>query len=66
VLTEGFLKARDMKNVVNFTALWKLQFVSYDPYPPADFVGSKETWLQLLRSASLNGSLPVWLQPQID
>jgi hypothetical protein len=65
MLTKGFLKARDMEEVVNFSTLWKLQLISY-PYPPADSVRSKETWLQFLRSASFNGGLPVWLQPQID
>jgi hypothetical protein len=66
MLIEGFLNARDMEDVVNFSTLWKLQLISYCPYPPADSVRSKETWLQFLRSASFNGGLPVWLQPQID
>jgi hypothetical protein len=66
MLTKGFLKARDMEDVVNFSTLWKLQLISYYPYPPVDFVRSKETWLQFLCSTSFNGGLPVWLQPQID
>jgi hypothetical protein len=55
-----------MEDVVNFSTLWKLQLISYYPYPLADSVRSKEMWLKFLRSASLNGGLPVWLQPQID
>jgi hypothetical protein len=55
-----------MKNVVNSATLWKLHLVSYDPYPLADSVESKETWLQFLLSTSFNGSLLVWLQPQVD
>ena len=65
MLTEGFLKGQDMEDV-NFSTLWKLQLISYCPYPPADSVRSKEMWLQFLCSASFNGGLLVWLQPQID
>jgi hypothetical protein len=66
MLTEGFLKAQYMEDVVNFATLWKLQLISYGPYPPADSVRSKEMWLQFLYSASFNGCISVWLQPQID
>ena len=66
MLTEGFLKAQDMEEVVNCATLWKLQLISYCPYPPADSVRSNETWLQFLHSASFNAGLPVWLQPQIE
>ena len=55
-----------MEEVVYFAALWKLQFISYGPYLPIDSIRTKEMWLQFLRSASFNGGLPVWLQPQID
>jgi hypothetical protein len=45
VLADGSLQAGHMENIVYSAALWKIQLVSYDPYPFADPVRSKETWL---------------------